>query len=62
MQDILAKQDTGSIGFAVSILDHTQQQLDRAIKEVARLTELKQLLETNPETQRIIELMGMRNF
>lgn len=38
--------------------DRIAQQKDAAVAEVNRLTELLDLLDKNPETQRILELIG----
>jgi hypothetical protein len=45
---------------SASLLENTKQQLEKAKIEVLRLEELVSLLEANPETQRIMELLANR--
>lgn len=51
-----------SVEVEASILDSVNNQLTRAKAEVIRLEELKKLLIENPNTQRILELIGKRCY
>jgi hypothetical protein len=43
-----------------SLRENMHYELEQARKNVARLEELTRLLEANPETQRILELLGRK--
>lgn len=45
-----------------TMLEAVQSQKQRAEAELARLAELEELLKAHPETQRILELIGMRGL
>jgi hypothetical protein len=50
----------GTIGRPLTLVESVHAQKANAEKELARLTELEELLKAHPETQRILELIGMR--
>jgi hypothetical protein len=59
--EMMAKCEVGSIGSQLrvpNLKENVENQLLRSKKETQRLEELLRLLEQNPETQRILELMG----
>ena len=66
MYDQLAKSLTErecshvAVGQPMTLLERTNLQITQAQTELARLTELKALLEQHPETQRILELLTGR--
>ncbi len=45
-----------------TMIEAVQSQKRRAKAELARLAELEELLKAHPETQRILELLGMRGL
>lgn len=56
-----AVQECGSAQMVdQTMLESVQSQKRRAEAELARLTELEELLKAHPETQRILELMSGR--
>ena len=68
LNDVLAKREYASIGdcatavIGQTMIESVQSQKRRAEVELARLAELEELLKAHPETQRILELIGMRGL
>ena len=61
--DELAKQEgAGFLLREISLKERLSQEKQKAEAEVERLTELLKLLEANPETDRILELLGRKCF
>ena len=60
--DTKAVQECGSQYVPIDLKTRLKQQKADAEKSVARLDELIRLLEANPETERILELLGGNKY
>lgn len=61
LASLQAGQNTISI-HTPSLRESLTQELSKAMAEVDRITELVKLIDKNPDTGRILELMGRRNY